>query len=210
MPNFLAINSPMALKNLICSGYPRNKLAEVEGLRYLYLLNEKEKKRINTFTILICCDYQEKNTIKILDWLLSIKEYLPINCKIIFRPHPIYKVNIEKYLTLNLLISENQLFQDFSSADVVLVGLISSVAADAYAYGLPVIQILDGTLLNMSPLRSSKNVNFVRSKKELFNLIKLNKPHRCSINNDKFFYLDKNLSKWKKIIDINLEHIIKT
>ena len=211
MPNFLAINSPMALKNLICSGYPRNKLTEVEGLRYLYLLNEKEKnKRINTFTILICCDYQEKNTIKILDWLLSIKEYLPINCKIIFRPHPIYKVNIEKYLTLNLLISENQLFQDFSSADVVLVGLISSVAADAYAYGLPVIQILDGTLLNMSPLRSNKNVNFVSSKKELFNLIKLNKPHRCSINNDKFFYLDKNLSKWKKIIDINVQHLIKS
>lgn len=206
MPNFLAINSPMAFKNLICSGYPRNKLIEVEGLRYLYLLNKKEKnERINSFTILICSDYQEKNTIKILDWMSSIKEYLPINSKIIFRPHPIYKVNLKKYLTLNLLISKDQLSQDFSSADVVLVGLISSVAADAYAYGLPVIQILDGTLLNMSPLRSNKNVNFVSSKKELLNILKLNKSD--SINNDKFFYLDKNLLKWRKIIDISVEQL---
>jgi surface carbohydrate biosynthesis protein (TIGR04326 family) len=82
------------------------------------------------------------------------------------------------------------------------VGLISSVAADAYAYGLPVIQILDGSMLNMSPLRSNKNVNFVRSKKELLNILKLNKPGR--INNDKFFYLDKNLLRWKKIININV------
>lgn len=206
MPNFLAINSPMALKNLICSGYPRNKLTEVEGLRYLYLLNEKEKKeRINSFTILVCSDYQEKNTIKILDWLSSIKEYFPRNAKIIFRPHPIYKVNIKKYLALNLLISKNQLLQDFSSADFVLVGLISSVAADAYAYGLPVFQILDGSQLNMSPLRSNKNVNFVSSKKELLNILKSNKPD--SINNEKFFYLDKNLLKWKKIIDINVQHL---
>lgn len=205
MPNFLAINSPMALKNLISSGYPRNKLIEVEGLRYLYLLNEKEKnENINPFTILICSDYQEKNTIKILDWLSSIKEYLPINSKIIFRPHPIYKVNIKKYSTLNLLISKNQLLQDFSIADVVLAGLISSVAADAYAFGLPVIQILDGTQLNMSPLRSNKKVNFVSSRKELLNILKLNKPD--SINNDKFFYLDKSLLKWKKIIDISVEH----
>lgn len=206
MPNFLAINSPMAFKNLICSGYPRIKLIEVEGLRYLYLLNEKEKnERVNSFTILICCDYQEKNTIKILDWLSCIKEYLPINSKIIFRPHPIYKVDIKKYLTLNLLISKDQLSQDFSSADVVIVGLISSVAADAYAYGLPVIQILDGTLLNMSPLRSNKNVNFVSSKKELLNILKLSKPD--STNNDKFFYLDKNLLKWKKIMDISVEQL---
>lgn len=200
-PNFLAINSPIALKNLICSGYPKAKLIKVEGLRYLYLLNEKEDNRKrNSFTVLICSDYQEKNTIKILDWLSSIKEYLPKNSKFIFRPHPIYKVNIKKYLTLNLLISKNKLFQDFSSADIVIVGLISSVAADAYAYGLPVIQILDGSLLNMSPLRSNKHVNFVRSKKELLNKIKSDK---MDIINNKFFYLDKNLLKWKKIINIS-------
>jgi surface carbohydrate biosynthesis protein (TIGR04326 family) len=204
MPNFLAINSPIALKNLTCSGYPRNKLIEVEGLRYLYLLNEKEKnKSINFFTILICADYQEKNTIKILDWLSSIKKYLPINMKIVFRPHPIYKVNIKKYVALNLIVSENQLLQDFSSADVVIAGLISSVAADAYDYGLPVIQILDGTLLNMSPLRSFKNVNFVSSREELINILIQNKQNKT--NNDKFFYLDKNLDKWKNLIDIKDE-----
>jgi surface carbohydrate biosynthesis protein (TIGR04326 family) len=199
MPNLLAINGPVAMKNIISSGYPKNQLVRVEALRYNYLLRDNIQYRdINTFNILICADYQEKNTIQILDWMLSIKESLPKNTKITFRSHPIYKVDVTKFGKLNLITSKDELLDDLSSADVVIAGLISSAAADAYARGLPVIQIFDGSVLNMSPLRSIKGVHLVSSRLEMLNVLSIS--NISPTMSEEYFYLSHNLVYWSKIL----------
>lgn len=198
MPNLLALNSPYALKNLVDSGYPSNNLIQVEALRFLYLLNGiTSSKKIKLQHILVCADYQKNNTIKILDWLSDIKEFLPEYIKITYRPHPIYKLKINNYKNLNLSISNNNLLDDLSFADIVITGLISSVAADAYSFGKPVVQILDGTTLNMSPLRSIEGVFFARSKSDMLGI--LNRTNLYSTNRF-FFNLNEDLHLWKTIL----------
>ena len=57
--------------------------------------------------------------------------------------------------------------EDLPFVDVVITGLISSVAADAYTFGLLVIQILDGSVLNLSPSRLADYIIIVQTKNKM-------------------------------------------
>ena len=94
--------------------------------------------------------------------------------------------------------------------DVVYSSTITSAAVDAYCAGLPVITLLDGETLNLSPLRSIKSVYFIDSAKDL--AIAINDIEVINIEQRKdYFYLNPELPRWREqlINDTNKSKKIK-
>ena len=85
--------------------------------------------------------------------------------------------------------------------DLVFASNITSAAVDAYCYGIPVIQILEGNLFNLSPLRGLNNVQYVRTPLELREA--LCNAQSLVMNRNKgvpYFYLDTDLHRWMSLI----------
>ena len=64
-------------------------------------------------------------------------------------------------------VETNQLKQVIEEYQVVYASSTTSAAIDAYCSGIPVVALIDGTQLNLSPLRGLKGVKFVINGKQL-------------------------------------------
>ena len=82
-------------------------------------------------------------------------------------------------------------------SDIVYSSLITSAAIDAYCAGLPVMTLLEGKTLNMSPLRGAKSVYFIKNSEDLSNAI--NTIEVTNLNQKgNYFYLNPGLPRWQK------------
>jgi surface carbohydrate biosynthesis protein (TIGR04326 family) len=85
--------------------------------------------------------------------------------------------------------------------DVAYTSAVTSAALDAYCAGVPVVSVRDPKTLNLSPLRDSKGVQFVSTPKELKEALNKVKRRKKRIKIKKsFFYVDKNIPRWKKFL----------
>jgi surface carbohydrate biosynthesis protein (TIGR04326 family) len=209
MPDIVAVNGPVAKKSYINNGYQKHLLREAEALRYFHLTERiKNPKslniKINEITVLICGDFLKSTTHIMLNMLSNVCSELNSEQKLIFKPHPGQSVNIEEYSHLNINISNDSLIDLFERCDVVLVSNITSVAVDAYYQQIPLIQINDRKGFNMSPLRSMENIfpvnNHIELKDALMNIDKYR--HGRNYKVDEYFFLDKKLPRWGKILDL--------
>ncbi len=210
-PDFIAVNGPVAKKIYADNGFPKTSLVEAEALRYFHL-NKKisnsntATKKNNEVTVLISGDFLLSTTHVMLNMLSTVCENSNINLNLIFKPHPGQHVNLEKYSDLNISVSNDSLSNLFEICDVVFSSNITSVAIDAYYQQLPLIQINDRNGFNMSPLRNMKDVIYVNNssefKKALFSFEKKTEQKERDAN--EYFFLNKDLPKWEKILDINL------
>jgi len=82
-------------------------------------------------------------------------------------------------------------------SDIVYSSLATAAAVDAYCAGKPVITILDGKSLNVSPLRGFSGVHFVSNAKELAIAINGVEVDELEQRED-YFYLDVELPRWKE------------
>lgn len=209
MPDAFAVNGPVAYEALLSEGYPKNKLLEVEALRFLYL-NEvpKTKKATNRewpLRILVCGDFLEKTSKQILAWLNIAAKSMPPDTKYIFKPHPAYPVNFKEFININIKVDNRRLIDLFKECDVVLAGNITSASVDAYFFGAKVIQILDGNSFNSSPLLGFPNVTYVKSPAALVEaLLKSNELGNPVGSPKSYFHLDNSLSRWKEVLGFNL------
>ena len=78
---------------------------------------------------------------------------------------------------------------------------MTSAALDAYYLGFNIISVLDGSDLNMSPMRNNPGVNFISNSKQLVDVLKkLNQKKKDKdIAKDYFLFNDK-LSNWQKLL----------
>ena len=69
--------------------------------------------------------------------------------------------------------------------------------------GYHVIALLDKNTVNLSPLRGSKKINFIKDFTRISDIIELT-FNKANYNNDdanQFFYYNKDLNLWKKILN---------
>ena len=90
--------------------------------------------------------------------------------------------------------------------DVVFTSNIASAAVDAYCSGIPVVQMLNGNTLNTSPLRGLASVVYVTNPIELAEALRA-APHRERGVVEPYFYLDKELPLWCKLLDMTNEDV---
>jgi surface carbohydrate biosynthesis protein (TIGR04326 family) len=208
IPDWMAINSPKVIQNYLKVGYPEHLYAKAEALRFLYLKkctpSLLKKSKAITKHVLICGDNLAVVSQKILLWLNIASKYLREDIHYTYKPHPVCTHDIELLTTtLSLQTTDLPLIELFPNCDVVITSHISSAALDGYLYGLPVIQILDGDVFNMSPLRGVQEVCFVTNPKELANILQT-LLHKELSSSKEFFYLDVDLPLWQKLIADNL------
>ena len=115
----------------------------------------------------------------------------------IIKPHPACPVNMLDFPSLRGELSTRPIEEPMAMSDVVYSSLGTSAAIDAYCAGLAVITFLDGSTLNMSPLRGSKSVYFVKNSKDLSSAINTIEA-TDSYQRKNYFYLDSDLPRWHK------------
>ena len=207
MPDLVATNGPEIMKNSILSGYPEDRLIEVEALRYLYLqdlvstdVRDDNLKR-RSLCLLIVGDYLFSNTDFQLKLLSNAISLLPKRLKIILKPHPNLDVNPSEYPKINMTVTKEPLLKILPSCDVVYASSVTSAAVDAYCAGKPVITSLNSNTLNLSPLRGRENTFFVSTPKQMVESFKIISRSNFTLKDkQEFFTLDKDLPRWKKLI----------
>lgn len=203
LPDYVGVNGKKAKQMYIDGGYPVNKLIEVESLRFLYLSyfpahnNAIDAKGLKNEVVLVVGDYLPKNTAKQLKLLSLAADNLESSIHIIIKPHPACPIKMQDLPGLNCEISMQPIDELLLISDIVYASSVTSAAVDAYCTGRPVITILDGKSLNMSPLRGASGVQFVSTAKELAIAINGAEVNELEQRED-YFYLDVELPRWRE------------
>jgi surface carbohydrate biosynthesis protein (TIGR04326 family) len=153
-------------------------------------------------SILVCGDFRAETNRQILAWLEISAKSLPYDTIYVFKPHPAYPLNSADYPVLKLEISDAPLADLLADCDVVFTSNITSAALDAYCAGISVIQILDGSTFNMSPLCGLNGVLYVTNPIELAEAL-ANAKSCKRVEAEPYFYLDEALPRWRKIVALN-------
>lgn len=210
LPDIWAVNGPATRESVLASGYPPDRVTEVEALRFLHLLKPRQGRITShkprpELHVLVCGDFLAETNRRILSWLENAAKSLPRETVYVFKPHPAYPLNSSDYSTLNLEMSEAPLAVLLAGCDVVFTSNITSAAVDAYCSGIPVIQMLDGSTFNVSPLRGMEGAVYVSNPKELAEALgqAMGKAKGCNrIVAAPYFCLDEALPRWRKLLGL--------
>ena len=213
IPNQIAVNGPLSWNSYKKASQPMNRMVKVEALRYLHLDKYKKFKLMKneTFAIknkknklLILGDIVHETTDAMLK-LLELSHYiLKKKYDLTLKPHPATPIIIEDYPNLNLTISNVDLDKLLPKYQGAICSIYTSTSVEAVAMGLPVITILDNNELNYSALYNVQNTSFVSTKSELEEALINQYDKKKKINNNNiYFWTNKKLPRWSKLLEIN-------
>jgi surface carbohydrate biosynthesis protein (TIGR04326 family) len=206
-PEIVALNGKVAVDTFLNAGFNKDKIIEVEALRYLNIGVKKSKQFNNEKTdsslkILILGDYNFYSTISMLNMIVKSKASISNLLEFSIKPHPNYPVKPEDFPLLELSVVNDQLYKILPNYDIAISSNMTSASVDASLAGIPVIVLLDNTELNFSPLRSNPNVYFVIDEQEIESAIKnILKNDNKNLFINEFFFLDPNLPRWASILE---------
>lgn len=201
-PNKVAINGEVSKKAYLSGNYPSSELVEVEAIRYQYLSYKHTsnlKADESAFKLLVCGDIMPNETKVMMKLIEKAASKLPPGISIEVKPHPLCKINPSDYPNINFTIINNPLEEILYKYNLVFTSNSTSAAVDAYCFGIPVIQMLDGNSLNMSPLRNLDDVIYITDDVTLARAINNLNIENYTLSKS-YFYLNKDLPNWKKIL----------
>ena len=208
-PDLIACNGEVIKKNLLDCGYNARDLVEVESLRYLDLLKVNHDSELKSFrnkeniNLLVLGDYSYKSTVFQLSLLENAFSKIQRDLSIRFKAHPACPINIAQYAKLNMKLVTEPLNEILNWADVTFSSESTSAAVDSFISGKEVLIALNFKALNFSPLKDFKNVYFFGNSKSLADhLNSFSFTNSIDKSRNEFFYLDKELPKWKKLLEI--------
>jgi surface carbohydrate biosynthesis protein (TIGR04326 family) len=208
-PDLLALNGKAAIDALLQTDFPREAIAECEAVRYSYL-NDLESAPVSAqrhdepAKVLILGDVATASTIKLLRLLEAAADRMPARPVFAVKPHPNCMVDARHYPSLRLAVLTNALGDILNDFDIAYSSSSTSAALDAYLAGLPVVVMLDGTGLNLSPLRARPGVSFVATAEELAAALEVKRDgSRGERDRGEFFFLDPELPRWKRLLELN-------
>ena len=207
LPDKVAVNGHAATDAYIKGGYPLKDLVQVEALRYLYLANLDERSKFSSTTcltgsrLLVLGDYLESNTRRQMLLLAQSSGALPNDTLITVKPHPACPVHAKDYPELRLTITMEPLANLLPEADIVYTSAVTSAAVDAYCARVPVVSVLDPTMLNLSPLRGCEGVIYVSSSESLIGALRAVHLRELPLPpQSRFFNLNIALPLWRQLL----------
>lgn len=205
IPDYVAVNGPVARKAYLEEGYPLGQLVDVEALRYLHLLNgagrNRNAPRNGKRRLLVIGDYLAKNTATQMK-LLEVCGFATMPMiDIVVKPHPNCPINPESFPAINFTVTAEPLGKLLMDCDAAYTSSVTSGAIDAYCAGVSVISVLDGGTLNLSPLRGLTTVQFISTPEELgqaiANILDGGYDANEKVN---YFNLDASLPSWMMLL----------
>ena len=201
-PDCIAVNGGLAKRSLLDAGYPESELVEVEALMYLHLATIKmQPKRNELMTILVATDYLESATKAQMRLLEELVAMHPKKFRILLKPHWSQSLDNLRF-DAEIVSGKKDLSQFFDQADILYCSAITSAVIDGVCAGLPVIQCLDPSSFNLSPLRENDALQTVRTSNELAAALEQIDQFKSKVSPSDFFNLDRNLPKWKNLLRI--------
>jgi surface carbohydrate biosynthesis protein (TIGR04326 family) len=204
LPDRLAVNGPAAWMVLVESGYPIERLIEVEVLRYLKLSRTTSKRVLDParIKVLVLGDIIPESMQNLLKMLGNVIKRTHLDSQFTFKPHPLYAIELADYPDLLEVKQVNEpLDRILSDFDIVLSANSTSAAVDAYQVGLQVIIGLEGTSLNLSPLRGQPGVRFIGTPDDLMEALRAaGENHAAKMERPEFFFLDSELPRWRRLL----------
>lgn len=207
MPDQVALNGSAMMREYQKSGYPSSQILKVEALRYLHITTSSSqiksiKNKVHKqLKVLVLGDYLARNTHQMMLFLEKVVKLPPKNLILVVKPHPNCPIRPTDYPGLKMKIKTEPIHSLLVDCDVAYTSAVTSAALDAYCAGVPVVSVRDRKTLNLSPLRNSKGVHFISTPEELKEALNKVKRRNKRIKIKKsFFYVNKNIPRWKKIL----------
>ncbi|EMO70415.1 TIGR04326 family surface carbohydrate biosynthesis protein [Leptospira santarosai] len=207
MPDVVAINGSASWNAYREGKYPEDRMTEVEALRFLKINSKMVAKKNPIITgskvkVLILTDYVESVTKLQMQMLVNAIPFLNRDYTFILKSHPACPIQEDEFPSLQLMVRHESITDLLEEVDIAYTSNITSAAIDVYCSGVPVVSVLDGTSLNMSPLLGVNDVVFVSTAKELSNALESDFGVLVRKENS-LFCIDSNLPKWKKLLAID-------
>ncbi|MGB6352712.1 MAG: TIGR04326 family surface carbohydrate biosynthesis protein [Steroidobacteraceae bacterium] len=209
LPDGIAVNGVAAREAFAEGGYPKEKLMEVEALRYLYLYRvdgapreSGRQRRTGPLRVLVVGDMIAASMDRVLNLLQDTAGQLPTGYEFTLKPHPGYAVDLGRFPGLTMARTTESLAKLLGDYDVALAANSTSAAVDAYVARLPVIVAVDGANLNLSPLRGRPGVSFVSSPQELTKALEsaAGRLEADERSREDFFFLSPDLQRWSRAL----------
>ena len=164
LPAYVGVNGTAAKNMYLDGGHPKDRLIEIEALRYLYLVDTTNLRSYSVTsgeekkTVLVLGDYLKENTIKLMKLLSVSAQFIDKPIQYIIKPHPVCPIYEEDYPELHMVVSSDPIHVLIEQCSLAYTSSITSAAVDAYCAGEPVVTVLDLRALNLSPFRGSNKV----------------------------------------------------
>lgn len=207
LPDRLMVNGALPYRTFASAGFPADRLVKVEALRYLNLAGvavrpgENDDSGLPKMRILILGDMIAAAMQDFLRLVELAVPSLPVIYEFAFKPHPGLAVRLADYPGLHAEETTEALDRILGQFDLALSANSTSAAVDAYAVGLPVIIMLDGAALNLSPLRGQPGVCFVSGAHDLVEAIMAVGHRRAAEpNGHELFVLNPQLPGWRALL----------
>jgi surface carbohydrate biosynthesis protein (TIGR04326 family) len=204
-PDIVCVNSFYAYDLLKMAGFHKNVMP-VEALRFSYLsenfLANNVKNKV--VRLLVVADGVERYCLQQMDIVKSFLENYGCNIKIIVKAHPAFPMSFDD----NIEVTSDSIESLLKTANIVLVGPTTTVAAEAYSLGVPVVTIKDESTLNFSPLYGIDGVKFISTAHELNSIVR--EFVAMGYGNhvpQPYFYIDTNYRKWAGILEVKLDDV---
>jgi surface carbohydrate biosynthesis protein (TIGR04326 family) len=205
LPDLVAVNGPAAMEAYSRGGFPRERLVEVEALRYLHLADAPAKEASDTpgsLRVLVLGDYMPAATRQQLEWLAAAAVSLPSDTRYFVKPHPASPIDAADYPSLQMEVTRQPVQSLLRDCDVAYTSNMTSAAVDAYSAGIPVVSVLEGETFNSSPLRGLEGVSYVTSPAELAVALRRAPEQRKGVHATGYFRLDKRLPRWRELLGL--------
>jgi surface carbohydrate biosynthesis protein (TIGR04326 family) len=205
LPDFLAVNGPMAERVLLGAGDSAARMLPVEALRFQYLANRAPRPASATKSdaprkILVLGDFTYRQTVKMLECMRAALGGGAGTPSITLKPHPVCKIDQADCPGLQFDLTDRPLADIMHDFDLAFSSNTSSAGLDALLAGLPVVVFLDDCDFNHSPLRGVEGVRFAGTPEELAAALEQSSGPRAVPNAAEFFRLDSKLGGWQKIM----------
>lgn len=204
LPDRFAVNGRMARNELAKAGVPRERLVDVEALRFQYLLGIDPRKASagraeGPARLLVLGDILRAQTLKMLRCVETMTgggENVAVTVKL----HPAGLIDPREVPGLRCEFTDRPLLEIVTGFDFALSANSTSAGLDALLAGVPVAVFLDDENANHSPLRGVDGVRFVSSASELAEAVAAARRHFVAPRAEEFFWLDEALPRWQRVL----------
>ena len=202
-PDLIAVSSEISKNFIVNQSINFDKVIEVEALRYNWILDKKKDlndKLIENRKIIFLGDYDKNINDKLIKILKQSKdELMDLGFQVSYKPHPATKI---KNIGNKISVIKEDLEDLINNYRYIVSSNSTSAIIETLSCGINTFLFIDKNNFNLSPIKNTKiekNVEFFFTKDELISKIE---NSQNSFEALEYYYLDKELKRWKKILEI--------
>jgi surface carbohydrate biosynthesis protein (TIGR04326 family) len=205
LPDFFACSNKINQENLEKLLIPRNRIKQVEALRYFQLLRtiEPTQPKSNLSIerrILLIGDFSTESTRNLLKVVNCAHQSVPSNFQITFKPHPNALLSEEEVQSYDVEYSTEELTTLVDGSEIVICTMLTSAAVNVVFRNRKLIVFTSENQINSSPVFFFKQVCVANSLEELQRDL-LDQINPIQVLPTDFFNLDLELSGWSELVN---------